>query len=47
MRRKMLSVDEIEHFCVGHWNVFVLNGLEEGVIDLNIEDESVEVALQK
>jgi hypothetical protein len=32
----MFAIDEIEHLCVGERDVLVLDGLEEGVVDLDV-----------
>jgi hypothetical protein len=45
MRGEVFAVDGVEHFGVGKTEAVLVEGVEEGVVDLSIEDELIEIAL--
>ena len=47
VRREVIAVYKIENLGVGGGNILILDGLKEGVVYLDIEYLSLEVALQE
>ena len=47
VRREVIAVYKIENLGVGGGNILILDGLKEGVVYLDIENLTLEVALQE